>query len=199
MTPPLRAQHVEATRRAVLAAARRAFGSKGYAQASVDEIAAAAGVTKGAVYHHFSGKEALFRAVHAEVEGDALRRAAAADTPDAPPIERIVATLNGYLDAALDEEIRRITLVDGPALLGLEPDVPDYRAAHDAEREFIAAAIASGQMADLDPDVLAHLIFGLALQCGLIIARAEEPDAARKALGPALAAMLRGLAPDTPR
>jgi AcrR family transcriptional regulator len=197
MTPPLRAQHVEATRRAVLDAARRAFGSKGYAQASVDEIAAAAGVTKGAVYHHFAGKEALFRAVHAEVEGDAMRRAAAADTPDAPPIDRIVATLNGYLDAALDEEIRRITLVDGPALLGLDPDVPELQAAHGAEREFLAAAIERGQIADLDPDVLAHLIFGLALQCGLIIARADEPDAARTALGPALEAMLRGLAPDT--
>ena len=64
----LRSQHVEATRRAVLAAARSSFGGKGYAQTSVDEIAAAARVTKGAVYHHFAGKEALFRAVHAEVE-----------------------------------------------------------------------------------------------------------------------------------
>ena len=59
----LRSQHVEATRRAVLAAARTSFGRKGYAQTSVDEIAAAARVTKGAVYHHFAGKEALFRAV----------------------------------------------------------------------------------------------------------------------------------------
>ncbi|HEY1715578.1 MAG TPA: helix-turn-helix domain-containing protein [Solirubrobacteraceae bacterium] len=70
--PTLRSQHVEATRRAVLAAARAAFGTKGYAQTSVDEIAAAARVTKGAVYHHFSGKEALFRAVWAEVEAAVL-------------------------------------------------------------------------------------------------------------------------------
>ena len=69
----LRSQHVEATRRAVLAAARSSFGQKGYAQTSVDEIAAAARVTKGAVYHHFAGKEALFRAVYVEVEAEAQR------------------------------------------------------------------------------------------------------------------------------
>ncbi|HEY1566142.1 MAG TPA: TetR family transcriptional regulator, partial [Solirubrobacteraceae bacterium] len=73
----LRSQHVEATRRAVLAAARAAFGTKGSAQTSIDEIAAAARVTKGAVYHHFSGKEALFQVVWAEVEADATARAAA--------------------------------------------------------------------------------------------------------------------------
>jgi AcrR family transcriptional regulator len=63
----LRSEHVEATRRAVLAAARSLFGRKGYTQTSIDEIAAAARVTKGAVYHHFAGKKALFRAVYAEV------------------------------------------------------------------------------------------------------------------------------------
>lgn len=197
--PSLRSQHVEATRRAVLDAARRAFGAKGYAQASVDEIAAAAGVTKGAVYHHFAGKEALFRAVHAEVEADAMARAAGADDPAAPPIDRIVAQVNGYLDAALDEEIRRITLVDGPALLGLEPDVPGQQAAHEAVRAFLTETIARGEIIDLDPDVLAHLIAGLALHGGLIIARAADPDAARATLGQALDAMLHGLAPDTQR
>ena len=120
----LRSQHAEATRRAVLAAARRSFGRKGYAQASVDEIAAAARVTKGAVYHHFADKEALFRAVHAVVEAEAQARAAAARDPEEAPIDQIVAVVNAYLDVALDEEIRRITLIDGPALLGLEPDGP---------------------------------------------------------------------------
>jgi AcrR family transcriptional regulator len=195
----LRSQHVEATRRAVLDAARVAFGAKGYAQASVDEIAAAAGVTKGAVYHHFANKEALFRAVHTEVEVDALRRSAGADDPGAPPLDRIVAQVNGYLDAALDPEIRRITLVDGPALLGLDAEVPGHEAAHEALRAFLAEAMAGGHLADADPDVLAHLVAGLALQGGLIIARSADPDAARAALGPALAAMLHGLAPDSRR
>ena len=180
----------------MLAAARSLFGGAGYAQTSIDEIAAAARVTKGAVYHHFAGKEALFRAVHAEVEGEALARAAAGRDPERPPIDQIVAMVDGYLDAALDEEIRRITLIDGPALLGLEPDVPaDQEAVQAGLRAFIAAAIERGELVDVDPAVLTSMIGGLALQGGLLIARAADPDAARARLGQVIDAMLRGLAP----
>ncbi len=194
--PTLRSQHVEATRRAVLAAARASFGSKGYAQTSVDEIASAARVTKGAVYHHFAGKEALFRAVWAEVEAEATIRAAGAADPEAPPIDQMVAVVNAYLDVALDEEIRRITLIDGPTVLGLEPDGPaDQQPGHVGLRAFIASAIDRGQMVDLDPDVLAHLVGGVALLGGLIIARARDREVARATLGQAIDAMLRGLAP----
>jgi len=192
----LRSQHVEATRRAVLAAARSLFGSKGYSQTSVDQIAAGARVTKGAVYHHFANKEALFRAVHAEVESEAQARAIAARDPEQPPVDQIVAMVDGYLDAALDEEIRRITLIDGPALLGLEPDLPaDQRANEEGLRAFIAVAIERGELVDVDPGVLTPLIGGLALQGGLLIARASDPDATRVALGQAIEALLRGLAP----
>jgi len=191
----LRSQHVEATRRAILAAARASFGKVGYAATSVDAIAAGARVTKGAVYHHFAGKEAVFRAVHAEVEGEAQARAIAARDADAAAIDQIVAMVDGYLDAALDGEIRRITLIDGPALLGLEPDVPaEQHATQVAVRDFMAAAIARGEIVDVDPGVLMQLIGGLALQCGLLIARAPDPDATRATLGVAVDAMLRGLA-----
>jgi AcrR family transcriptional regulator len=180
----------------VLNAARSSFGRKGYAQTSVDEIAAAARVTKGAVYHHFAGKEELFRAVHAEVESEAQARAAAARDPKRSSIEQIVAGVNAYLDAALDEEIRRITLLDGPALLGLEPEGPaEQQPGHVVMRSFIAAAVAKGQLMDLDADVLTHLVGGLALLGGLLIARASDAEATRAALGSALDAMLRGLAP----
>jgi AcrR family transcriptional regulator len=191
--PSLRAQQIEATRRAVLDAARALFGRQGYAQTSVDQIAAAARVTKGAVYHHFANKEALFRAVHAEVEADAQGRAARAGLSAAgSPLDAIAAGLNAYLDAALDEEIRRITLVDGPALLGLEPvDQPDQGDG----TAFVVTAIESGAILDLDPRVLADLIGGLALWGGLLIARAGDPEATRAAVGQALDAMLRGLAP----
>jgi AcrR family transcriptional regulator len=196
----LRSEHAEATRRAVLAAARSSFGRKGYAQASVEEIADAARVTKGAVYHHFASKEALFRAVYAEVEAEAQARTLEAGDPKAPPVEQIVAKVNAYLDAALDEEIRRITLIDGPALLGFEPDeVADQQQNQAGVRAFIDASIASGQLADLDPDVLTQLLGGLAWVAGLLIAHASDPDATRAALGQALDVMLRGLAPGEQR
>lgn len=196
----LRSQHAEATRRAVLAAARSLFGKKGYAQTSVEEIADAARVTKGAVYHHFAGKEALFRAVLAEVEVEAEARATGAGDPEGPPIDQIVARVNAYLDAALDEEMRRIALIDGPAVLGLEPEgSADQQPGHVDLRSFIAASTARGQIIDLDPDLLTHLIRGLVWLSGLQIAHASDPDVTRVALGAALDAMLRGLAPGTRR
>ena len=196
----LRSQHAEATRRAVLAAARSLFGKKGYVQTSVDEIADAARVTKGAVYHHFAGKEALFRAVLAEVEVEADARAAGAGDPEGPPIDQIVARVNAYLDAALDEEMQRIALIDAPAVLGLEPEGSvDQHPGHVDLRSFIAASTARGQIIDLDPDLLTHLIRGLVWLSGLQIAHASDPDVTRSALGEALDAMLRGLAPGTKR
>jgi AcrR family transcriptional regulator len=192
----LRSQHAEATRRAVLAAARSLFGRQGYAQTSVDEIADAARVTKGAVYHHFAGKEALFRAVLAEVEAEAEARAAGAVDPATRPIDQIVARVHAYLDAALDQEMRRIVLIDAPAVLGLEPEGSvDQQPGHVDLRSFIAASAARGQLVDLDPDLLTHLIRGLVWLSGLHIAHASDPGMTRAALGEALDVMLRGLAP----
>ena len=196
----LRSQHAEATRRAVLDAARSLFGRQGYAQTSVDEIADAARVTKGAVYHHFAGKEALFRAVYAEVEAEAQARVMGAGDPEGPPVDQIVAMMNAYLDAALDVEIRRITLVDGPAIVGNEPDdTAQQQPGYLAVRAFLATSMASGQLIELDPGTLTDLVGGLAWVAGLLIARAGDPDETRAALGQALDAMLRGLAPGTRR
>jgi AcrR family transcriptional regulator len=193
----LRSQHAEATRRAVLGAARTLFGRQGYAQTSVEEIADAARVTKGAVYHHFAGKEALFRAVYAEVEADAQSRALRAGAAAQAPVDQIVAMMNGYLDAALDPEIRRITLIDGTAIVGFEPDeAAAQQPGYAAQRAFLAMAMASGQIMELDPDTLVDLVGGLAWMAGLIIARAGDPDLTRAELGRAVGAMLRGLAPE---
>ena len=182
----------------MLAAARASFGTKGYAQTSVDEIAAAARVTKGAVYHHFAGKEALFRAVYARSRPRPGRVPSARATRTVPPIDQIVAQLNAYLDAALDPEIRRITLIDGPAMLGLDLDP-------DAEQEAAHAAAAvvhrRGDRAGRDHRSRSrrpHRPASAAWRCwaDCSIARSGDPDATRAALGRALEAMLRGLAPD---
>lgn len=194
----LRSQHAEATRRAVLDAARSLFGTNGYAQTSVDEIAEAARVTKGAVYHHFASKEALFRAVYAETEAEAQARAMRAADPEAPPVDQIVAMMGAYLDAVLDQEIRRITLIDGPAIVGQElEDTAPQQPGYVALRSFLATSIARGQLMDLDPGTLTEVVGGLAWVAGLLIARASDPDATRRAVGRVVGAMLRGLAPDT--
>jgi hypothetical protein len=129
------------------------------------------------------------------VEAEAQARVVAAGDPGAPPVDQIVAMMNAYLDAALDVEIRRITLVDGPAIVGNEPDeTAQQQPGYLAVRAFLATSMASGQLIDLDPGALTDLVGGLAWVAGLLIARASDPDATREALGQALDAMLRGLA-----
>jgi AcrR family transcriptional regulator len=195
--PTLRAQQVEATRRAIVTSARRLFGAHGYASTSVDDIARDARVTKGAIYHHFDTKEELFRAVYIAVEADAQahtsnRKLAA----DATPIDLIVHGMHGYLDAALDPEVQRVTLIDAPAVLGTDPDGPtEEQPNFKALREFIAAAIRAGSIAPLDPDALTQLISGTCLQAGLVIARSTNQRRARQRVGAALEAMIRGLSP----
>jgi len=200
----LRAEHAEATRRAVLAAARSLFGRNGYAQTSVDEIADAARVTKGAVYHHFANKQALFRAVYAQTGADAQDRVIQAGGlgagAGAQPVDQIAAMMSAYLDASLDPEFRRIILIDGPAVVGFDPETEAAAAQQpgmQALRSFIAASMAHGQLIELDPMQLTELIGGMAWLAGSVIARAADPEAARASLGRALDAMLRGLAPDT--
>ena len=203
----LRAEHAEATRRAVLGAARALFGRNGYAQTSVDEIADAARVTKGAVYHHFANKQALFRAVYAQTGTDAQDRiiragglvtGTRASAGQIVAVDQIVAMVNAYLDAALDPEFRRIILIDGPAVVGYDAETEAAAAEEpgmQALRSFIAASMARGQLIELDPRQLTELIGGMAWVAGSVIARAVDPDEARVSLGRALDAMLRGLAP----
>jgi len=203
----LRAEHAEATRRAVLGAARSLFGRNGYAQTSVDEIAEAARVTKGAVYHHFASKQALFHAVYAQTGADAQDRviraggmgaSAGAPGDQIEPVDQIVAMVNAYLDASLDPEFRRIILIDGPAVVGFDAEAEAAAADEpgmQALRSFLAASMARGQLIELDPRQLTELIGGMAWVAGSVIARAVDPGEARASLGRVLDAMLRGLAP----
>ncbi len=188
----------------MLAAARALFGGNGYAQTSVDEIADAARVTKGAVYHHFANKQALFRAVYAQTGADAQDRVIQAGGLEAGtrahPVDQIAAMVSAYLDASLDPEFRRIILIDGPAVMGYDAEAEAAAAEQpgmQALRSFIATSMAHGQLIELDPRHLTELIGGLAWLAGSVIARAADPEEARASLGRALDAMLRGLAPDT--
>jgi AcrR family transcriptional regulator len=190
----LRAEHVSATRTAIVAAARVRFGRDGYAATSIDAVAADARVTKGAVYHHFGSKPGLFRAVYEAVELDALRRPPRPLPADASVIDHVLAGIDAYLDAAMDPDVQRITLVDAPAVLGLDAGGPaEDDPGHVGLRRALAAAVEAGELVDVDPDAAAHLIRGTCLQAAMLIARAEDQRAARTRFDGVLAALVRGL------
>jgi AcrR family transcriptional regulator len=192
----LRAEQVEATRQAIIASARRLFGANGYSATSIDDIAGEARVTKGAVYHHFETKHELFRAVYAEVEADAQARTSRAARPGSLPIDLLVQGMHAYLDASLDPEVQRITLIDAPAVLGPEPEGPaGEQPFHQAMRKFVAAGMRAGAITKLDADALAHVLAGSILQGAMVVARSPDPTAARRRVGAVLEAMIRGLAP----
>lgn len=192
----LRDEHVDATRRALLAAARRRFGTLGFAGTSLDEVVAEAGVTKGALYHHFRNKEHLFLVVYDEVEGElgANGVAAAADGTDA--VDALQRGFAAFLDLALDPVVQRIALLDAASVLGTAAKLEvDSRRSLAAVRAAVEAGIAEGLLESLDPDVLAQLLLAACSQAALLIATAEDPAAARSEVGAALDRLITGLAP----
>src|SRR5688500_13137789 len=154
----------EQTQRLLLAAARKLFAAQGYAQTSTPDIVAAAGVTRGALYHHFADKLALFTAV---VEQEHLLMAmainAAAESDDEPgPIKALIAGCDAFLDAMQDSGRRRIMLIGAPAVLGRDTvDAIDGRHGLDTLICGLRDAMDAGAMKKLPVETLAHLFGAL--------------------------------------
>lgn len=108
----------EATAAAVLAAARRLFAARGYAHVPLDEVAAAAGVTRGAVYHHFGSREGVFAAVHAAVQASVAAAVEAAADGAVDAWDALERGCRAFLEASVGDDARRVMLLDGPAVLG---------------------------------------------------------------------------------
>ena len=114
------AQRRERTRTALIDAGREMFAELGYVGAGREEIVERAGVTRGAMYHHFSSKEALFQAVFEVVEGELCDAIAKSAMASSDPIEQLRLGARAFLDAAATQEVRRICLLDAPAVLPVE-------------------------------------------------------------------------------
>jgi AcrR family transcriptional regulator len=190
----------EATRGALIRAAQRLFTRKGYAATSTEEIVRAAKVTRGALYHHFSDKEQLFRAVFEASEAQMLERVlgAAANVPS--PLAQLQVAVDAFLEACLDAQVRRIILQEGPAVLG-------WTTWHEIDSQYAFGAVSAGLQAAMDTgelerqpvEPLAHLVVGSLMQAGMVVARAEDQKAASAAIGHALHRMLDGLRPAADR
>lgn len=184
----------EATRQALVTAARELFVTQGYFATGTEEIVARAGVgTRGALYHHFADKQALFRAVFEAVEEDLLARAAPAAVPT-DVWDALVAGLEGFLTAALEPEVQRIILVDGPAVLGWsEWRELEARYGIGVIEAALVVAMDEGTIARQSPRELAHLILAVLDEAALLVAHSDDPVTVRANAGAALRQLLDGL------
>jgi AcrR family transcriptional regulator len=180
----------DATRRALIAAARRQFAENGYSATNTPAIAAEAAVTRGALYHHFADKQALFEAVVEEEHALlALAINAAAEAEDEPgPVRALIEGGDAYLAAMQDPGRRRILLIDAPAVIEREKlDSINSRFGLKTLIEGVAAAVAAGAIRDLPVMPLAQLLDALFDRAAL--APAEVLADYRKAIK----ALIRGL------
>jgi len=194
--PSRRAQHGQETRDAIIAVARTLFTERGYQQVGTEEIVQRAGVTRGAMYHHFTGKTDLFLSVFQQVDrevfdsvGEQLRLAHGSD-----PWHDYLLGTEAFLDAATSHAAwRRVVLIDGPAVLGWERW-------HDRRRGpvgsfaivegWIRRGIAAGVLDDQPVEPLAHLLIAAGNEAVMYIAHASRPRRARQEMGESLARVI---------
>jgi AcrR family transcriptional regulator len=188
------AERSEATIGAIEAAARKLFGSRGFDATSIDDIAARAGVAKGAVYHHFASKQEIFTRVLDQIQGEL----AALPVPPASRkrtnrLDLIADAVLRYLLAASEPERKRILLVDGPAVVGWqkwrEIDAKYFGAATRAA----LASVLGEKAAERDVDALAHLVLGAIMEAALVCATAEDPKRTAREVTAGLRKLLEGL------
>ncbi|MFJ4689496.1 TetR/AcrR family transcriptional regulator [Streptomyces sp. NPDC088789] len=183
----VRARQRELTRQTLLGQARRLFAEHGYAAVGLAQIVEAAGVTKGALYHHFSGKPEVFRAVLEEVQQEVGLRVARAADAEGDPWRQLIVGCQEFLTAATDPAVQRIMLVDGPAVLGWgEWRAMDEAASARHLADALTAVADAGLIAPQPVAPLAHLLSGAMNEAALWLATSPDPadlDRTRRALG----------------
>lgn len=171
-----REEMIVETRAKLIAAGRQAFGTVGYADASMDDFTASAGLTRGALYHHFGDKKGLLQAVMGEIDAEMTVRlnriSAAAPNRWQGFVDECVA----YIEMALEPEIQRIMFRDGPAVLGDVSQWPTSRGCIAALSRSIDQLKAEGTMAEIDTEAAARLINGASSHAALWIANSDDPE-----------------------
>ncbi len=177
MTPRRRIETMEENRAKLISAARRAFAAKGFAAASMDELTADVGLTRGALYHNFGDKTGLLAAVVAQVDGEMAGRAQALAAAAPNDWEGLLTEGAAYIEMALDPEVRRIVLLDGPAFLGDPTRWPSQNVCLEMTKQTVGRLIARGIMKPVDDEAAARLLNGAALNAALWVAASDEPSA----------------------
>ena len=194
--PDRRAERGEATRAALVRAARDLFSERGYGGVGTNEVVERAGVTRGAMYHHFSEKKDLFRAVYEQTEQELIGVTLRAIEGIDDPWERLVVGVRTFFDVCEDPKLRQIGLVDAPAVLGWQEwrDI-GKRYVFGAVTFVLQDAMDKGVLREADTTTLAHLFIAALGEAALMLAGAEDPAAARDDVEATLLAMLEGMRP----
>lgn len=183
---------MEETRATLLATARQCFAAHGYAATSMDDLTARAGLTRGALYHHFGDKKGLLTAVVAQIDAEMDARLQAISDRSEDAWEGFRKRCHAYLEMALEPEIQRIVLRDATAVLGgASPE--SQRHCVESMRRLIDRLIQQGVVADADAQALASLIYGSLAEAAFWIADGEDGNARLARGSAALELLLRGL------
>lgn len=176
MVPTKRIEKMEENRRRLIVSARKTFAERGFAAASMDEMTAGAGLTRGALYHNFGDKRGLFAAVVAQVDGEMAARAQEIGGRENSQWKSLLAVGDAYIRMALEPEIRQIVLLDGPAVLGDPAHWPSQNACLDITRQAVRELIDDRIIKPVDIEAASRLLNGLALNAALWIAASDEPE-----------------------
>ena len=188
-----RSEMIAETRAKLIAAARHAFGTVGYAEASMDDFTATAGLTRGALYHHFGDKKGLLEAVIAEIDAEMNKRLRAVSATADNAWQGFVDQCTAYIEMALEPEIQRIVMRDGPAVLGDPSRWPSQSACFRSMTASLQRLVEEGVIVAIDPEAAARLLSGASLYAALWIANSLEPEATSKRAVKAFNALLEGL------
>jgi AcrR family transcriptional regulator len=193
--PRTKAGQREATTAALIAAARELFAERGYAAVATEEIVQRAGVTRGALYHHFrGGKEDVFRAVLVQISAETVQHIAHLAMRAEDPWESLVVGCEAFLDACASPDVQRIVLIDAPAVLGW-----DMRRAIDRDyglgllEAALQRAMDAGRIREGSAISLAYVLGGALDEAAMVVARADDPLAARAEMGQTVRRLLEGL------
>lgn len=188
-----RSEMIAETRAKLLAAGRKAFGSAGYAEASMDDFTAAAGLTRGALYHHFGDKKGLLQAVISEIDAEMTTRLCTISARAPSRWQGLVDENVGYIQMALEPEIQRIMFRDGPAVLGDPSGWPSANGCIATIAQSLRSLREEGIIVDIDPEAAARLINAASSSAAQWIANSDDPEATSKRAVETFRIFLEGL------
>lgn len=196
MTLARRKRYSDSTKQALIEVAEAQFTEHGYAGTSLDAIVAGADVTKGALYHHFSGKQAIFEAVFERVEAQASSAIARATEGHEDPWLRAQAGLRAFLDAVQQPGYRRVVIVDGPSVLGHERfREQEERSTYAIVLEIVRSVLTAGswEVQEAMLDTFARIFFGALSAAGGAVATSDDGAAAAARVEAAIGFIMAGL------